>query len=89
MTKKRIYQLDAIKGVAIILVALGHCIYVFGSNIFALKLLDKWIYIFHMPLFFLVSGYLFKPEGAILKNMMHLISFHWNSNFVLNALVGE
>lgn len=27
MTKKRIYQLDAIKGVAIILVVLGHCIY--------------------------------------------------------------
>ncbi|MGZ1202346.1 acyltransferase family protein [Lactobacillus delbrueckii subsp. bulgaricus] len=82
------------------LVVLGHCIYVFGSNIFALKLLDKWIYIFHMPLFFLVSGYLFKPEGAILKKVkrliipfivwslpvivIHLISFHWNSNFVLN-----
>lgn len=93
--------MDAIKGVAIILVVLGHCIYVFGSNIFALKLLDKWIYIFHMPLFFLVSGYLFKPEGAILKKVkrliipfivwslpvivIHLISFHWNSNFVLNA----
>lgn len=57
--------LDIIKGVAIFLVVLGHCIqYGSGYNykineIYFNNIIFKFIYSFHMPLFMLVSGYLF------------------------------
>lgn len=47
---KRLIYLDYIKGIAVILVVLGHC-----SGIYSL---NKIIGSFHMPLFFLISGYL-------------------------------
>ena len=57
--------LDFIRGIAIILVLLGHCIQ-YGSGekylnteMFFGNLMFKFIYSFHMPLFMLVSGYLF------------------------------
>ena len=57
--------LDALKGIAIILVVLGHCIQ-FGSGSSFLdsksffdNTIFKIIYSFHMPLFMLISGYLF------------------------------
>lgn len=52
----RIYYLDQLKGLAIILVVLGHVMqFVFG---FSQSLVVNFLAIFHMPLFFLVSGYL-------------------------------
>lgn len=57
--------LDILKGIAIILVVLGHSIQ-YGSgpayvqkNMFFDNAVFKIIYSFHMPLFMLVSGYLF------------------------------
>ena len=56
---------DFLKGIAIILVVFGHCIqYGSGLNylnneLFFDNWLFKFIYSFHMPLFMLVSGYLF------------------------------
>jgi fucose 4-O-acetylase-like acetyltransferase len=58
MTKERIKWLDAAKGLGILLV-------VFGHNPVPAPL-GKYLVSFHMPLFFLVSGYLFgmtKPLG--------------------------
>ncbi|MBQ3635157.1 MAG: acyltransferase family protein [Bacteroidales bacterium] len=51
-TKQRIATIDILKGVGIILVVLGHV-----DN----TALGEWIYTFHMPLFFVVSGLLFRP----------------------------
>lgn len=58
---KREEWVDAVKGWAIYLVVLGHCIqyatpehYEYSSNIFF-----RLIYGFHMPLFMVMSGYLF------------------------------
>ena len=65
-TKKRNYAIDCLKGFAIILVVLGHVMdgylktdiflnqrnYIF--NIF------NYIYAFHMPLFFIISGFVFQ-----------------------------
>ncbi len=59
--KKRIEELDFIKGIAIILVVIGHVIsqvwnnspYFYESNI-----LFRFCYSFHMPLFVLVSGWI-------------------------------
>lgn len=57
--------IDTIKGIAIILMIMGHCIQ-YGSgqdwmmnDSFYDNFLFKFIYSFHMPLFMLISGYLF------------------------------
>ena len=46
----REHWIDALKGIGIILVVIGHVS--LGNN------LVKWIYSFHMPLFFALSGYM-------------------------------
>lgn len=59
---KRNQLLDAVKGIAIILVVLGHSVqFCSGLNNFdALSLpISRFIISFHMPLFMIVSGYLF------------------------------
>lgn len=63
--KKRNLFLDFAKAFAVILVVIGHCIQ-FGAGTNYLKeelffdnIIFKYIYSFHMPLFMLISGYLF------------------------------
>lgn len=62
MTNKRNIYWNLVKGVAILLVLLGHSIQ-YGSGdpieICMEKTLFKFIYGFHMPLFMLISGYFF------------------------------
>ena len=48
---KRIKDIDILRAIAIILVIVGHTPYP-GFN----PELHKWIYAFHIPLFFFVSG---------------------------------
>ncbi len=48
--RKRLMWLDAARGIGILLVLLGHTSPSFG----------KFIYGFHMPLFFIISGFLYK-----------------------------
>ena len=56
MTKTEEYNtLSYLKGMAIILMVLGHC----GCGI---PYLRSFIYMFHMPLFFLLSGFCFKEK---------------------------
>lgn len=43
-----------VKGIAIILMVIGHTS--------PTPVLERWIYLFHMPCFFFVSGYLFKEK---------------------------
>lgn len=69
MIKKRIGWLDICKGIGIILVILGH-VY---SDAHPVKI---WIYSFHMPLFFFVSGYLkgqFKKKTTFKEKIIALI----------------
>ena len=51
-SNKRIEYVDSAKAVAIILVIVGHCHWL-GS----IPKLGSLIYTFHMPLFFMVSGF--------------------------------
>lgn len=60
--KNRIQWLDYGKGIAIILVVMGHAIQEFRLNC---GLIDKIIYSFHMSAFFIFSGYLFKDVNKI------------------------
>lgn len=62
---ERSSYLDLVKAFAIICVVVGHCIQ-YGSGArylsdgsYFLNVVFKVIYSFHMPLFMLVSGYLF------------------------------
>ena len=55
MTKERNVAFDVMKGIAILLMVVGHCP--------VSHLLSRFIYSFHMPLFFLLSGMFFKSGG--------------------------
>ena len=56
---KRNLTIDVMKGFLIALVVIGHSHWEFG----------KIIYWFHMPVFFMISGYLLKvPEKSSEKN---------------------
>lgn len=56
---QRNQSIDIAKAVGIILMVVGH------FNGLPLWF-EKWIFSFHMPLFFILSGYLFKPKTEIL-----------------------
>lgn len=51
--------IDALKFFAIFLVLWGHCIQYFLSSFYLDEPVYRFIYSFHMPLFMMVSGYLF------------------------------
>lgn len=65
-TEKRLNFIDAAKGIGIVLVVLGHTIVpeIRGSA-YGWGFLWNFIYSFHMPLFFFLSGFLF--EAGIAK----------------------
>lgn len=74
--KERAYEIDVMKGIGILLVILGHCTPDFPVNITedACSMeLRKFIYTFHMPMFFFCSGFVLglvpsKPIGDTIKN---------------------
>lgn len=55
VSTKRIEYIDIAKGIGIILVVMGHTI---GTEV----LVGSWIFSFHMPLFFFLSGLCFNDE---------------------------
>lgn len=64
-TKDRNIVLDIAKGIGIITVVIAHLQY---------TCLSKYIYWFHMPLFFIISGYLFKKPKSEDKTKSILVS---------------
>lgn len=54
--KKRDFTFDVLKGIAIIAMVLGHC--------FVPLRIHDFIYIWHIPLFFLISGYFYRPKST-------------------------
>jgi len=78
---KRIISLDMARGIAIILVVMGHSIFINDS-------LNIWLSTFHLPAFFLISGWLMQEKNeyevsytAILKRKAIgiLIPYLWFS----------
>ena len=55
LTAKRKRDIDIAKGSAMLLVILGHTVYTPKSVVW-------WLYSFHMPLFFSISGIVFHPQ---------------------------
>ena len=76
---KRLVYLDEVKGLAILLVVMGHVLAWNGMGTSADSsyneygdLIFQFIYGFHMPLFFCVSGFLFKSSGTF-SDMVKLL----------------
>lgn len=67
MSEKRIPWLDICRGIGIILVVLGHSAIP--------EVLRKYIFSFHMPLFFFISGFLFKKNTnlSIVSYVLHKV----------------
>lgn len=56
--KQRIVELDFFKGIAILLVVCGHFVQINWKDALDTHPVYTWIYSFHMPLFFFISGFL-------------------------------
>lgn len=83
--KKRVEWIDVAKGVGMILVIMGHC---FNKE----TLLHNWIFSFHMPLFFVLSGYCFnlrKYENAwsLIKEKNQTLIFPFVKFWILGLTV--
>ena len=82
-TKKRIEWIDIAKGIGIILVIMGHTI--------ALRY-SKWLYTFHLPLFFLLSGLVYNVSKypkytTLLKQKGKQILWPWLKFFLIGLIV--
>ena len=61
-------EIDAVKGIAILLVILGHSFCSFPINVGAeFPVLSEYVRSFQMPLFFIASGFLFSTEGRFVE----------------------
>ena len=78
---KRLLWMDSAKALGIILVVLGHVPSTFEY---------RWvIYLFHMPLFFVLSGYLYKittPRNELERSFKSLVVPYFIYSFVLFVL---
>lgn len=61
--KPREDWIDVLKGIMIIFVVIGHSWFPYS----------QYIYWFHMPVFFMISGYLFKPQKTTIKYLASLV----------------
>ena len=57
--KERIEAIDIAKGIAIIGILAGHMRF---TKVFGIDFVHNIVYQFHVPIFFLISGYFLKPE---------------------------
>lgn len=100
LSRQRVLWIDVLKGLAIILVVIGHSAVECGLNYWS-----NWIYTFHMPLFFLISGFLFTPQSekcyfhkSFRRLIIPFIAFvillafpyfvHWIINFSATGFIG-
>ena len=89
--KQRIAWIDNLKAFLILLVVLGHCIQ--DSGLGDDSLLYRFIYSFHMPLFFAVSGYVsqrdFTPWSAVGRRAVQLLVPYAAWAVVKSIIVGD
>lgn len=75
-SKSRIEELDILKGAAILLMILDHC-FGWGQEIYIHKVIQS----FHMPLFFIVGGYLWETHDVrayFIHKMRTILGVHFN-----------
>lgn len=87
----RIYydQIDALKGIAIFLVVLGHSIILYPIDLHQDSICDfvfRWLSSVHMPLFFMISGFCFSYKGEYKPFIWKKIRRLFIPYLVFNAL---
>lgn len=98
MSKSRDLTLDLAKGILIILVVLGHAIqYSYGieysqSELYFENPVFRMIYCFHMPMFMLISGYLFcssnkKQFRTVISSKLKAIGIPMISFIILYSFI--
>ena len=88
---KRDLSLDYIKGILILLVVYGHCLYWLDGNTHSFNYIffPKIIYTFHMPLFIFLSGYFFSVKknanfySTVIEKFKKLIIPHFFFNVIM------
>lgn len=81
MKRERIEEIDIIKAIAIVLMVLGHSGFRYTS----------YIFMFHMAVFFIASGYTYKPESSdsfenLKKSTLKKLKRLWLPFFLWNTL---
>ena len=61
LVNKRIDYIDTARGMSLLAVIMGHIIFKQAQTF---QFVDAFLYAFHLPLFFIISGYLFKPDHS-------------------------
>lgn len=74
MTLERDTFLDSLKTILIFLVVFGHCLVRLGGDNALINTAFQVVYWFHMPLFVIISGYLFRPEKSFKESCLGLFS---------------
>lgn len=77
----RIKWLDVGKGIGLLLVMLGHLV-TYGSPVF------NWIFSFHIPLFFFLSGYVSKFKTSNYKFFLKKISINLIVPYFIFVIIG-
>lgn len=79
MDKKKYKEIDIMRGIAIILVIVGHAIIVHPINlheIYWCKFMFEWISSVHMPMFFIISGFCnIMPNIFLLNSVIEYMVF--------------
>ena len=70
MKEKRLYYVDIARAFAIIFIVLGHTV----SHSEHLKFLFTLLYSFHIALFFMISGFIFKIKNKSLPEILLVLS---------------
>ncbi|MBQ8789924.1 MAG: CapA family protein [Ruminiclostridium sp.] len=84
VTKDRIYLFDNLKGILMLLVVFAHMLLPFQSDN-AIDLTFDFIYMFHMPAFIFLSGYLGKSKkSSSFSSVIKLIFLY----FIFNSIMG-
>ena len=68
MKMKRIEWVDRVRAFAMISVVLGHALGQINEDVF----LNRWLYLFHVPLCVIISGYLFKEKDNLKQSMNYV-----------------
>lgn len=70
MDKKRYEEIDILKGIAILMVMMGHSFSTAPINIYAdLPIFGSFVREFQMPLFFIASGFLFSSKDSFVQTL--------------------
>jgi len=83
MEKTRLEFIDRMKGIAILLVIVGHIIQFNNLDGGTNNKLFNLIYSFHMPLFFILSGYVASRGWDKIVNRLSFINFLWKKIYTL------